>query len=360
MNYKMSIMVLISIFIISMSNIVLAQDEITEWNIQTQFDTYYIGEKIPVNVTGASNSSFIVRFISISNSNDSFERYYRTDEFGNWSKVFPSFREEQEGVYSIQLIVDELLQGMKVIDIIYNEDQAQWIAIWDGEEWDDRQDMAESKQNEKIEYQLIHYKKWMMYFFIPGFCTLIFLMMVQLVVLWPVIRLWYFKDKKEISDSKRARWTLEFVTGGKPSEDFNEEFPGSIKDDGDGTFEPDDPRVTDDAYGLTEDQLEIARRESHYGKDWETKHPYGSLSDEDFYYPEPIGLIFWVLLSLLIIASIILILSIWFIWYILCPVGIIMLFIVLFLYLKYVRGRAEELKLRTDTEEELDNLLNEG
>lgn len=365
MNCKIIYVFLLCTLLISTSGIVIAQEPEDVWHIGTKYETIYIGETFLVNVSGPGNTTFTIKFMSLSGINNTFLRVYRTNKTGNWSRDFPSLREEQEGLYSIQLIVDGIIRGSRLIEVIYNEDQAQWIAIEDGEKRDDRQDIDDVRQDKELKRQNNYLRKWIAWFFIPFFSVIILSMMVLLITLWPVIRLWYYKDKKEISDSKRARWTLEFITGGTPSEDFNEEFPGSIRNDGDGVFEHDDPRVTDDAYGLTEEQLEKTRRESHYGKDWENVVPYGSVSDDEFYYPKTLGSIFWLILSLFITSLSILILAIWFYWYILIPIGIIIMLIVIFLYFKYIKNKTnvdedtiDEVNI-IDIENELDNLLSE-
>ena len=358
MTYKIMNIFLLCILLISISDIVTAQELEDDWYIGTEYETIYIGETFLVNVSGPGNTTFTIKFMSLDGINNTFQRVYKTNKTGNWSRDFPSLREEQEGMYSIRLIVDGILRGSRLIEVIYHEDQAQWIAINDGVLRDDMQDIDDARQDKELKRQNNYLKKWIAWFFIPVFSVFTFFMMVVLISTWPVIRLWYYKDKKEISDSKRARWTLEFLTGGKPSEDFSEEFPGSIRDDGDGVFEPDDPRVTDDAHGLTEEQLEKTRRESHYGKDWKEKVPYGSVSDDEFYYPKTLGYMFWLILSLFITSLSILILAIWFYWYILSPVGIIIMLIVIFLYFKYIKTKTN-IDETNIIENDLEDLLTE-
>lgn len=322
------------------------------WHIITDLETIFIGESFWVNVTGPDNSSFTMRFQSQSNLNNTFERIYTTNERGFYGREFPSFRQGQEGFYSIQLIVDGIIQETRVIEIIYDEDQAQWIAIWDSEEWDTIQDQEIADQDKKMDSLKKHYEKWIKFFFIPAFCGLIFVIGIIVVSIWPAIRLWWIKDKKEISDSKRGRWTYEFVTGGKTSEDFREEFPGLMRDDEGAVFEQGDPRVTEDCYGKTEEELEKSRRESHHGKDWEEKHPYGYVPDEAYEMPEPWSRSFWLVLISSAIGLIVLLCCIWAFWYIFLPVGLGLLIFALIVYLKKVRKEEQTFEFENAEEKQ--------
>ena len=339
-------LILLSICVLLMCTTVTAQDDqITNpdepWTLSSRYSTIYIGENIHLNVTGPDNTSFTLKFFSHSDSNDTFRRVYKTDANGTWDKLFTSFRQEQQGNYSIQLIVEDVIRATKIIEVIYNEDQAQWIAIENIEDENDKQDRKDARQDEKIDNQNRLYKKWIMYFFIPGFCFLLFFVAILFIVLFPVVRLWWNADKKEISESRRAKWTWEFITGGTPTEDFSEEFPGTLIDRGGGKFEKDDPRITEDAYELTEEELEKKRREAAFGKNWEKEAPYGSIKKEDWIYPDPWTKSIWLRLILLTISISILILSIWFIWYVLLPSGIIILIIVLLLFRKSISLEVE-------------------
>lgn len=333
--------------LLASSSINTGQEQIVQnpdepWQIITELRTVFIGETFWINISGPDNSSFTLRFISLTDHNNTFERNYQTDEFGNYSREWPSFRVGQEGRYSIQIIVSGIIEDIRTIEIIYDEDQAQWIAIWDIEGWNIIQDEAIAQNEEDMILLWKHYEKWIICFFIPAICILIFFIMIILVSIWPVIQIWWYKDKKDISKPKRTKWTYEFITGGRPSEDFRDEFPGSMKDDEEAVFDGKDPRVTDDCDGKTEEELEIHRREKVFGKDWKKKHPYGSIPEEAFEMPKPWSRNFWKVFILSISGLVMSLAGIWFFWYILIPVGLGFMIYALLVYLFRVRKEEKQ------------------
>lgn len=256
-------MIIITTFLICITDSIFGQEPIeTEWRMHFSTPQPFINEEIKINVTGEPNTTVDIRF-SNHRTNETIRKYGFTDEFGYWEGTI-KFKLGQNGTYSVMLSIYGVVEEMKTIEVIYDEQQAQWLVIEDVES---EIGMLWAKINEVVDLQnkqLSLYKKWLLVFFILWSYDMV-LRYIEMKYTFPKMK----EDWANWRESKGLSRTTENFFG-EVSHDYRNEFPGYPTADPVFTEKHSDI-IDGDLKGLTKEEVLEIKNKAYYDKHPEVK-----------------------------------------------------------------------------------------
>lgn len=203
---RISIFAVFSILIIGISllmpmNFVSGQEEYVEiWHISLSTSQPFINEELLINVTGEKNASVSIKFENL-DKNDTITKWGFIDETGYWQGKI-RFDLGENGTYLVKLLTYGEMKDSTMIEVIYDENQAQNIMIDDL-----KKDIArlEAKNEEIVKNQnkqLALYHKWLLvYFTLWAINTVCFLIYLRRI--WPELKDDWAKWRMERKQSRR-------------------------------------------------------------------------------------------------------------------------------------------------------------